>query len=179
MVVIAPVGRFGSFGLDLGQQNRSEIIAEAITNALSSYRLQTFPLNPENPWRIPGVNFTELVDRALDYSNDVGSVYEFSYSRQEIAAALIARGYVISEISPFTLLPIERPIEPLIYLPEAPPATIRTVTVTIQPPVPAIIQPPAPPAPVIQLPEVRAKADGRWIWIVGAAALLVSGQKAA
>ena len=74
-----------------GQGTTSPIIAEAIAKALTGYRLQPFPTSPENPWRIGAANFAKLVNKALEYAGNVPS-------RQEIAAALLTRGYTTSDM---------------------------------------------------------------------------------
>ncbi|KKK73640.1 hypothetical protein LCGC14_2891800, partial [marine sediment metagenome] len=88
MIVITPMSGFGLAGLSLGQ-SRSAMMEEAITQSLTAYRLRPFPTSPENPWKLGATNFAKLVNKALD----VGLTSGFSYSSQEIAAALVARGY--------------------------------------------------------------------------------------
>ena len=52
------------------------------------------PVHPENPWRVGSANLTKLVDKALEYAWNVPS-------RQEMAAALLTRGYTTSDIDAY------------------------------------------------------------------------------
>ena len=107
-------------------------------------------MHPENPWRVGSANFTRLVDKALEYAGNVPS-------RQEIAAALLTRGYTTSDMDAYAAVTPQQV--------ETPPAPVRQVvvnipriqpTIPLPPPPPAVIQPPIP-IPAVQDARPRSK----------------------
>ena len=187
MMVVAPVGgRVVSFGMLVGQaQTRSVIIADAVTDALASYRLQAFPTDPGSPWKVSSAFFARLVSKAVGFATETGAPSGYSFTSAEVAAAFVRRGYTISDLNPFTRQPLAistvpvvdlpvmlapsveipaPPAAPVIYLPGQPPlepAPIRYQTVTVPgppavPPMPVIIE--QVPSPLQREPSVGVPA---------------------
>ena len=150
------------------------------------------PVHPENPWRVGSANFAKLVHKALEYAGGP--------SRQEMAAALLTRGYTTSDMDAYAAVTpqqVETPPAPVIHLPAAPPppppATVRHVTVTMPRIQPTIPPPPRPPAVVqpltpipalperpaaIQAPAMEPASDTKWMWALLIAGILVRRQAA-
>ena len=141
------------------------------------------------------MNFAKLVSKALEYAGNVPS-------EQEIAAALVLRGYTTSDMDAYAAA---TPPEPVIQLPAAPPpATVRRVSITM-PPIQTRIAPPPPPTvveptiplpartvvqaltPIPALPEapaatqapaVEPASDSKWMFAVLIGAFLLKNQAA-
>lgn len=173
-MVFSPVGRgVVNWGVLLGQaESRAGVIAQGITDALASYRLQTYPTDPQTPWKASTAFFERLLTRAVGFATQIGAPSGYVFTRAEVAAAIVDRGYTISDLNPFTRQPLAispaavveipallapvveipaPPSAPVIYLPPPPlePAPIRYVTVTVPGP------PAVSPMPVIveQIPS--------------------------
>ena len=112
MLVITPMGH-------LGQTNGR--LQDAITKALTAYRLQPFPASPEDPWRIGATNFDKVVMKAA-------ALVHGTFSREDIAAAVVARGYITSDLLPFQKPAAPPPVEFI-----APPVQILPPTVQAEP----------------------------------------------
>jgi len=192
-MVLSPVGRgVAKLGVLLGQgQSRSGVIAKGITDALASYRLQTYPADPQSPWRVSTAFFERLLTKAVGFAAIIGEPSGYTFTRAEVAAAIVDRGYTISDLNPFTRQPLAvspvpvveipaflapavqipaSPAAPVIYLPSLPlePAPIRYQTVTVPgppavSPMPVIIE--QVPSPLreapIGVPAISPPADGR------------------
>ncbi len=125
-------------------------------------------MHPENPWRVGSANFAKLVDKALEYAGNVPS-------RQEMAAALLTRGYTTSDMDAYAVVTpqqVQTPPAPVIHRPAAPPpppAEVQPLT-----PIPALPERPA----AIQAPAMEPASDKKWMWALLIGAILVRRQAA-
>jgi len=71
---------------------RVKILHEAVDYSLSLFRVVVTPTGPAS--LVSDSRFEQYVDHALQNANQRGAQYGYSYRRQEIALAIIERGYL-------------------------------------------------------------------------------------